>query len=572
MKKVRYLFLVMGVLIGLLLSSCEDVLTPHDDNIYDLHDITSIAVFAEGFLLNAYKSLPSNHGVFNSDYASDDAVTNDAGSSVKSMVNGGWTSSNNPLSVWRKSYESILYINTMLNIVDDVVWSNTNKRKDSLYVEKIKGEAYALRAWNYFNLLQAHAGKAEDGTLLGVPIVEKILDANIPSEFQVPRSSFNSLVQFILDDCDKAILMLPVRWEDTGNPHEDDAIGSRNTNRINGIVARFIKTKTLLYAASPAYSDGTFTYQMAAEAAADIMDKNGGLSKLNVNDVEFYSNQAVVDAENSHPEVLWYSSRLANNNPWEIENYPPSLFGYGRTNPTQELVNSFPMLDGSPVDNEKINSNNPYTNRDPRLSKYIAYNGSVYGNRGVINTKQGSVDARGSSNKYATLTGYYLHKFMNTNNVNLNPVGGTKGLHYYTYARYTDVLLMFAEAANAAKGPDENINGYNARQVINAIRTRAGITSTAYVNGCSNQEFSDLIKNERRIEMCFEGQRFWDLRRWEMKSQMKQSVNGVTVSEDGLEYTYSSVEDRVYSDYQIYGPIPYSETLRYDIKQNKGWQ
>ncbi|MCK4919790.1 MAG: RagB/SusD family nutrient uptake outer membrane protein, partial [Bacteroidales bacterium] len=120
-------------------------------------------------------------------------------------------------------------------------------------------------------------------------------------------------------------------------------------------------------------------------------------------------------------------------------------------------------------------------------------------------------------------------------------------------------------------GPDGNIGGFTARQVINAIRDRAGITLADYVNGLSKGQMTDLIKNERRIEMCFEKQRFWDLRRWKMTNEMKLPVNGVQVSSDGTNYSYVTVENRNYQDYQIYGPIPYQETQKYEMVQNQGW-
>jgi hypothetical protein len=131
---------------------------------------------------------------------------------------------------------------------------------------------------------------------------------------------------------------------------------------------------------------------------------------------------------------------------------------------------------------------------------------------------------------------------------------------------------MFAEAANEAVGPDGAVGAYNARQVINALRTRAGITSSVYVNGLNKSQMTNLIRNERRIEMCFEEQRFWDIRRWKMIPEMKKAVSGVEVSADGKIYIYKEVENRNYSDYQIYGPIPYAETLKYNLVQNQGWK
>ena len=72
--------------------------------------------------------------------------------------------------------------------------------------------------------------------------------------------------------------------------------------------------------------------------------------------------------------------------------------------------------------------------------------------------------------------------------------------------------------------------------------------------------------------MCFEEQRFWDLRRWDLKAEMKRGVSGVEVSADGITYSYKVVESRNFSDYQINGPIPFLETLKYKLIQNQGWQ
>lgn len=583
MKKLGYFILINIILLGSF-NSCDDIgiLEPENDNTYDMEIIKGNVAWAEGILINGYRNIPSNHATFALAYASDEAVINDPGSGIKTAVNGGWTSRTNPFGTWNRSYEGILYINTFLEEMQDIEWYWKNEVTSSLLAAKLNGEAYALRGWYYFHLLQAHAGRGVNGEMLGVPIVDKVLSPNDPSEYQIPRSSFNDLVEFIIDDCEKAIELLPDRWvnlqaetpeEQAYINHVNQAIGDRNTNRINGMVARFIKAKTLLYAASPAYSDGTYTYRMAAEAAAELMDANNGLANVPGGKINFYNNPDVRNAKNTHPEVIW-STRGVDGNSWEGNNYPPSLFGSGRTNPTQELVNAFPMADGTPTPLSKIESSDPYSGRDPRLSAFILYDGAQFtvgGNTVTINTRAGSPDALGSDRASASHTGYYLRKFMDVNNVNLDPTVNAVGLQYYTYARYTDVLLMFAEAANEAVGPDGDIGGYTARGVINAIRQRAGITSSQYVDGLNQAQMTDLIRNERRIEMCFEEERFWDLRRWKMTEEMKKPVSGVRISADGSTYTYVKVEDRNYFDHQIYGPIDYFETLKYDLIQNEGW-
>ena len=574
MKRLGYIIITGIAITGFLLGGCE-VLEPEVSNVYTLEDAQRVVNIAEGILLTAYRDLPTNHSNFTLSYGSDDAVTNDQNASVKNANEGGWTSTSNPFGIWNNAYESILYINSFLEEMSEVTWWWKHENVNDLFAERLKGEAYGLRAWYYFGLLQAHAGRGANGEMLGVPIVDHVLDPSNPDDYKIKRSTFNELVEFILTDCDSAIARLPDRYKVTGDIYYNLAMGEEFNNRINGLAVRLIKTKTLLYAASPAYSDGTYSYQQAAEAAAEIMDLNKGLSEINLSNQEhlqFYNNDNVTSQKNSHPEVFWYSSRR-NINDWEKNNYPPSLYGSGRTNPTQELVNAFPQEDGIPVRDNKVNSSDPYSGRDPRLSRYILYNGLTLirsGDTVTINTAAGTQDALGSSDPKTTLTGYYLRKFMNLN-VNADPDVNSSATHYYVYARYTDVLLMFAEAANEAVGPDGDIGGYTARGVINAIRNRAGITSSFYANIQDQVGLADMIKNERRLEMCFENQRFWDLRRWRMTEVMAKPVTGVQVSADGKTYTYVNVENRNYQAHQIYGPIPYGETLKYELIQNEGW-
>lgn len=574
MKRLRYIILSVSIPV-FLLSSCE-LLEPDVSNVYTLEDVKSYVNYAEGLLLKAYIELPQNHSNFTLAYGSDDAVTNNPDASVRNANEGGWTSNANPFSVWNDAYENIAYINTFLEETSDIDWFWEFEIVSEYFAKRLKGEAYGLRAWNYFALLQAHAGKGNNGEMLGVPIVDSVLSPSNPDEYEIPRSSFDELVEFIVTDCDSAIALLPDRYEDRGDSYYKLGYGSDFTNRINGLAVRLIKAKTLLYAASPAYSEGSsYTYQQAAEAALEIMELNGGLAEIELDNrdhLQFYSNSEV-SVGNSHPEVFWYSSRR-NINSWEQNNFPPSLYGAGRTNPTQELVNAFPLETGIPFNPAIVPPGaDPYAGRDPRLDMYIFYNGAeiVKSDTTIpIITTAGSQDAIGSADPNRSLTGYYLKKFMSTA-VDVNPSVNSNGIHYYVFARYTDVLLMFAEAANEAVGPDGDIGGYTARNVVNAIRDRAGITAEFWVSIQDQAGLAEIIKNERRLEMCFENQRFWDLRRWKMTDLMKEPVHGVQVSADGTQYNYVEVEKRNYQDYQIYGPIPYGETLKYDLIQNEGW-
>lgn len=142
--------------------------------------------------------------------------------------------------------------------------------------------------------------------------------------------------------------------------------------------------------------------------------------------------------------------------------------------------------------------------------------------------------------------------------------------------RYTEMFLNYAEAANEAWGPRGNGgHGYSAYDVIKAIRQRAGVSGVlgdAYLDECAGDpdKMRALIRNERRLELCFESFRFWDLRRW--KAPLNETVGGMD-SRNGNEYTrIPSVESRSYADHMYYGPIPQSEILKFsNLIQNKDW-
>jgi hypothetical protein len=459
-----------------------------------------------------------------------------------------------------------LYINKFMQIAPSVEWDWKIKEKNAIFARRLRGEAYALRALWGFNLLQAHGGVV-GGQLLGYPIVTTVLSDK--DNLELPRNTYAECVKQIIDDLDSAIVRLPLKWADiAGNTIHNETQGLRYTNRINGLTAKLIKSRVLLYAASPAFSASAYTWSQAANAAAAVLVDNGGLTNITaakVVDLEYYKTFGSA-------EILWATSRVSSKTDLAKSNYPPTLYGNGETNPTQNLVDAFPKLDGTPFDASLNNTVSQYTGRDPRLAKYIVYNGLTFRTTvmkfadNVLN-----IDAPGKSLN-ATLSGYYLKKFVHEG-VIIDAGKPTVGQdQFYTYARYTEALLNFAEAANEAGGPDVAVSGFTARAVINAIRTRAGITSTAYINGLDQAGLRAAIKNERRIELCFEGHRFWDIRRWNDLTTMKSAVKGIKFSADNTTATVSEVQLRDYKDYQIYGPIPYNETLKYDIKQNDSWQ
>lgn len=358
--------------------------------------------------------------------------------------------------------------------------------------------------------------------------------------------------------------------------------GASTFLRMSGRIAQAIGAQAALLAASPAFSNGSgVTWEMAANQAAAVLDYIGGPAELAKNGHIWYSDSEVGNTPTeivSHPEVLW-RSRYGENSDIEKECFPPSLYGNGRINPTQNLVDAFPMANGYPITETAGNYDpaNPYANRDPRLALYIVTNGSTLGiNGSVINTGTDAANNDGINKEsgHSTRTGYYMRKLLR-NDASPDPTSTVNKNHATTYIRYTEIFLDYAEAANEAWGPTRSgSHGYSAYDVIKAIRARAlgdgvkdGDPYLESIKGDQNK-MRELIRNERRLELCFEGARFWDLRRW--NADLNATAKGVSIS--GTSYNYIDVENRDYKDYMIYGPLPYDDVLKFsNIEQNRGW-
>ena len=157
---------------------------------------------------------------------------------------------------------------------------------------------------------------------------------------------------------------------------------------------------------------------------------------------------------------------------------------------------------------------------------------------------------------------------------NCNPSSTSKVTKYSCKARFTEFFLDYAEAANEAWGPkNPGTHAYSAYDVIKAIRHRAGLTDDTYLDECAGDQakMRELIRNERRLELCFEGFRFWDLRRWNQLDKLT-SVQGIDWNNDTFTIL-PNVEERHFDSYMNYGYIPYSEALKYsNLHQNKGWR
>jgi hypothetical protein len=573
MKNLIKYIVVMSVFASII--SCDAILEPIDENRLDFEFTSSDPASAEGILLNGYSRLVNQFSFIEA--ATDDAVNNQLNSGFKRMALGELNAQFNPASRWN-NFESVLWLNKFLEIIElgEIVWSPDEEINEMFYL-RMEGEALALRGLHHYYALQAHAGIGTSGELLGVPYITEFIESD--GNFNTPRLSFEASVQAIMADFDAALALLPTDyglsqgnvdpWYASFDFNKYDVVnGSLYNLRMSGRIVKALKARLALMAASPSFLNDQGYYNMAATDASELLNTIGGVSGLAANGLDYYK----AYDENNDAEMIWRGTIGGLSAGIERNMFPPSVNGTGDINPSQNFVDAFPMQSGFPATEANgYDPQDPYTNRDPRLDEFVVVNGSSFGG-GTINTGVGGgIDRLDSIPQFSTKTGYYLKKLLRPD-VRLNDDGSAVGQrHYDVYFRYTELFLIFAEAANEIGGPDQQINGMTPRQVIEAIRERAGIAQPdnylASIN--STEAMRELIRNERRLELSFEGHRFWDLRRWGVS--LNETVSGLFFN--GTNYnSIPSVEIRNYPSFGTYMPIPNDEVLKFpEIEQNSGW-
>lgn len=561
------------------MASCSEFLEAEFENSVISEDfLLTQPGSVEGLLMNAYIALPSYQ--YENEIATDNATSNLFSNDYFKMGKGEWSSEFNPVKGWTNDYGALKYIHHFESLYRNIKWDWRFPERNPHFVKRFTGEIFGLRAYFLLDLLKKHGGETSDGKILGIPIVLSDMTQN--ENLKLPRNTFDECITQIINDCDSAIKYLPLRY--VNGSALDPIIGRTFDGRMDGHIAMVIKSRATLLAASPAFTVGkteteiATLWENAAKAAAQYLKIIGGTAGFSTRDVAFYAANFQDD-----PEIIWRKRVVTSGNGGtqvEKDLFPPSLYGNAMVNPSQNLIDAFPMATGYLAVNDAERKD--YTKKDKRFQAFIIYQGAKLKNA-TINTYIGAPNDGIALLPASTRTGYYLKKFVNEN-VSLIPTNVTGAPHFVTLARRTEIFLNYAEAMNEAFGPNADPLGIGltAKDVMALIRKRAGIDSNPALAGYQDQylddqanagkdAFRNLIKNERRVELCFEGDRFWDLRRW--KDNITEPVNGVYITNNSgvMTYNYTKIEDRNYQPHMYYGPIPYTETLKYNIPQNKGW-
>jgi len=406
-------------------------------------------------------------------------------------------------------------------------------------------EARFLRAFFYFELAKRYGS---------VPLITEVLDAEDANT--VTQVSFDSLVNFIVSECDTCINILPASFSD---------FPEGETGRATQGAAMALKARVLLYAASPLHNreEDIEKWVLAAETSYAIIDSM---------QYELEADYARI-VNNPVSNELIFGRNEGASNAFERKNFPIGFEG-GNTGtcPSQNLVDSYEMqTTGLAIDDPAsgYDANFPYQDRDPRLEKTIVVNNAMW--KGVqIETWYGGAHAQPKVG--ATKTGYYLRKHI-IESINLDPTNTTRKKHTWVLFRFGEVLLNYAEAMNEVYGPDDPAgNTLSAVDAVNMLRARAEMPE--FPAGMSQSDFREKLRNERRVELAFEDHRFWDIRRWKI-GETTTEIMGVIIGTNpfgNFAYQKILVQERIFEDRMNLYPIPQTELyLNSNLIQNPGW-
>ncbi len=625
MKK-RGLFNLCTLMIAMSFASCSDEFL----NTQPLDKISSDATWADGalseaFIFNVYASL--GKGGFEEQglaAITDEAMFTHSGRNIDPFMEGTETPSNvawiSETYGWDNMFSAIRKANIALEQLPTATFDDAERK------ERLLGEAHFLRAYYYHQLLRYYGG---------APIIDRSF--NLGEDLTVARGTFEENVNFIVSDLDQAAALLQGKESTPG--------------RASQIAALALKSRVLLYAASDlrdgptasakssvlgsysnlelvAYTSGdrTARWNAAKNAAQAVLDLASGYKlnlsapvsaeegKANYLSIAMGGGSAVGDAaasvellfQRTHtalfvPDTQWPLGGVHNG----INNGPNGYHNWAGNTPIQELVDDYEMMDGSKFNwNNPAHAADPYADRDPRFYMTILYDGADWKPRpddvvsfdGVnqiqsgayddgkggtvpgVDTRQGPVEDWNGSR-----SGYYARKYIDANPAMTDNQSNTQVVPW-PFIRYTEVVLNFVEAA--IETGDEGA----AREWLNKIRFRVGMPAITD----SGSALRDRYRNERRVEMAYEEQRYHDARRWMIAPEtLGRGIKVISVratlkpgatahspykhDKAVYNYTYNVVdntdnETRVWDDKMYYRPITRDEINRNEkLIQNPGY-
>ena len=488
-------------------------------------------------------------------------------------------------------FRIIRVCNKCIENIDRVQQVRQEDRDDLL------GQAYFVRAYAHFTLCRIFGG---------MPYLDKALDED--DEWDMTRLTAWETYARCAEDFDRAydcfVAAGKVRRDAT--PGSEGHLESSDMPYPNGVAAKALKARCLLYAASPLNNlYGTEDWTRAAEACGEALQIALQYGYDLVPGNEWTSNFWGTPYTNEHIWAWNYGSgSYYQTDVWSaIFAYPQANFSKSSGDcPTQNCVDLFETVYGDPLTTETeraeaiaaghYNEQDPYANRDPRLDMTVVHDGSVVSMcpTGIniyydpstgsypmtkINDQSrqfgivwGSMDSK--STGYSN-TGYYCNKWWNGG---YGSGAASRTHHTDPLVRLAELYLNYAEAVNEAMGPRGTAGGcpLTALEAVNTIRRRVGMPDVQERFTGDAAAFRERIRNERCVELAFEGHHYYhDIRRWKIAPQkmtatlMGMYVEKTEVSEQyprGRIYTRRALPSNrqaAWKDAMYYIPFPTEE-------------
>ena len=500
------------------------------------------------------------------------------GNTIEKFYNGAWNSTTNAMGgVWSSCYNGIescnLYLDKFLGLTFDELILNQDYEKQMNRYNNYQYEARWCRAYYYFNLVRQYGG---------VPLLTTTLkSANEINS--MPRSTSDEVFQYIFDECDSIVDKIIPDQTALGSLAVSD---NAETGRADQLAVLALKARAALYWASPLFNESgdKERYHKAARWTKELLDS---CQKRNMEFSTKYENlwakdnYAAVAANNAAKEIIFDRRVSTTYSDIESYNYPVGIAGAGKGGncPTQDLVDAYEMTNGKAINEagSGYDENNMFANRDPRLALTVAKNGDTKwptANTAPLETFYGGLNAEPLLG--GTPTGYYLKKLLHPA-VDLSSNSKYKSdTHTWVTFRLGEFYLNYAEAVFKYLGSATATSAefpMSADEAVNKVRARVGMP--AFPTDLSTEQWWRKYTNERRVELAFEGHRFWDVRRWKEADKYFKGITEMKITKDAagnLTYTREKV-NRTWDDKMYLFPIPNSERLKNpNLTQNPGWE
>ncbi len=514
--------------------------TPSDATIWASYQNANL------FINGIYSDIPTDFLLFGYDpfdnWTDNQFPTFNWPTSLASVAPRNYNTTNSPVdSWWGTGYAEIRKCNIVLQNTPNIPDATDDQKNQMI------AQAKFFRAYWYSWLVNFFGG---------VPIIQVPLDKSSGDTLDYPRSSYADCVTFMQQDLTDAANALPDEWPDN------------DKGRVTKGAALALKSEIELYASKwqDCVNSCNAIFALNKYSLADYSTMFIPAGEVN--------NEVIFDVDfdgktKAHSAEVFLSPR--------VDPASGIAAGWGHVQPTQELVDEYEFTDGKPG-NDPSHANDPYTGRDKRFYESILYNGSDWRGGKVwtyydptINVYANNFDINFSHQ--GSQTGYYFHKYLDPTltpsetNYYGKPINGTNAVLF----RLGEIYLNFAEAQNELSGPTGDVY-----QKIDLLRERGGIPDLPA--SLSQDDMRTRIRNERRVELAFEGKRYFDIMRWKIGPQvLNTTLQGMEITGTPGNWNYQRVPayngKRVFQDPRDYlFPIPSSALDRNPkLTQNPGW-